>query len=61
MHKEFDSIMDNGTLKIVDLHACRAVVNIMWIFKIKSDPAGEISGHKARFVAKGWSKRADLD
>jgi hypothetical protein len=37
------------------------VVNSMWIFKVKSDTAGDVSRFKARFVAKGCSQRAGLD
>jgi hypothetical protein len=33
----------------------------MWIFKAKSDTAGDVSRFKARFVAKGCSQRAGLD
>jgi hypothetical protein len=37
------------------------VVNNMWIFKVKSDTAGDVSRIKARFAAKGCSQRAGLD
>jgi hypothetical protein len=33
----------------------------MWIYKINSDTAGDVSRFKARFVAKGCSQRAGLD
>jgi hypothetical protein len=55
MQHEFDSLMDNSTWELVDLPACRAVVNNMWIYKIKSDRVGEISRYKARFIAKSCS------
>jgi hypothetical protein len=33
----------------------------MWIYKVKSDAAGDISRFKARFVATGCSLRVGLD
>jgi hypothetical protein len=33
----------------------------MWIYKVKSDTAGDVNRFKARFVAKGCSQRAGLD
>jgi hypothetical protein len=53
--------MDNGTWELVDLPHGRVVVNIMWIYNIKSDTAGDVSRFKARFVAKGCSQRDGLD
>jgi hypothetical protein len=52
--------MDNGTWELTDIPAGRAVVNIMWIYKIKSDTEGEVSCYKARFLAKRCSQRAGL-
>jgi hypothetical protein len=53
--------MDDGTREHVDLPADRAVVNNMLINKIKLDREGDVAHYKARFVAKGCSKRACLD
>jgi hypothetical protein len=61
MQQEYSSLMDNGTWELVDLSPGRMVVNIMWIYKVKSDTAGDVSRFKAQFVAKGCSKRAGLD
>jgi hypothetical protein len=52
MQHEHDSLMDNGTWELVDLHADRTVVNSMWIYKINSDTWVEVSRFKAHFVAK---------
>jgi hypothetical protein len=46
--------MDNGTWELVDLPPDRAVVNNMWIYKVKSDTIGDVSRLKARFVATTW-------
>jgi hypothetical protein len=61
MQKEYSSLMDNGTWELVDLPPGRVVVNNMWIYKVMSDTAGNVSRFKARFVAKGCSQRAGLD
>jgi hypothetical protein len=61
MQQEYSSLIVNGTWELVDLPPCRMVFNIMWIFKVKSDTAGDVSRVKARFVAKGCSQRAGLD
>jgi hypothetical protein len=53
--------LDNGTWELVDLPDDRAVVNNMWIYKIKSDTSGEVSRCKARFLAKGCSEKARPD
>jgi hypothetical protein len=57
MQKEYSSLITNGTWELVDLPPCRIVVNNMWIFKVKSDTAGDVSRFNARFVAKGCSQR----
>jgi hypothetical protein len=55
MQREYSSLIDNGTWELVVLPADRVVVNITWIYKIKSDTVGDVSRFKARFVAKGCS------
>jgi hypothetical protein len=61
MQHEYSSLTDNGTWELVDFPPGRMVVNNMWIYKVKSDIAGDVSRFKARFVAKGCSQRAGLD
>jgi hypothetical protein len=61
MQQEYSSLIDNGTWELVDLPPGRVVVNNMWIYKVKSETAGDISRFKARFDAKGCSQRAGLD
>jgi hypothetical protein len=60
MQQEYSSPMDNGTWDLVDLPPGRMVVNNMWIYKVKSDTAGDVSHFKARFVAKDCSQCAGL-
>jgi hypothetical protein len=61
MQHEYSSLIDNGTWELVDLPPGRMVGNDMWIYKVESDTAGDVSRFKARFVAKVYSQRARLD
>jgi hypothetical protein len=61
MQHEYSSLIDNGTWELVDLPPDRVVVNIVWIYKVKSDTVKDVSRFKAWFVAKGCSQRASLD
>jgi hypothetical protein len=61
MQHEYSSLIDNGTWELVDLPPDRMVVNIIWIYKVKSHTTGDVSRFKARFVAKRCSQRAGLD
>jgi hypothetical protein len=60
MQQEYSSLIDNGTWELIELPPDRMVVNNMWIYKVKSDTAGDVSRSKARFVANGCSQRAGL-
>jgi hypothetical protein len=61
MQQEYSSHMDNGMWELVDFPPDRVVVNIMWIYKVKSDTMGDAFRFKARFVAKGYRQRVGLD
>jgi hypothetical protein len=61
MQHEYSSVISNGTWELTEPPAGRVVVNIMWIYKSKSDTKGEVTRYKARFVAKDSSQRAGLD
>jgi hypothetical protein len=61
IEQEYSSLIDNGTWELVELPPDRVVVNNMWMYKVKSDTAGDVSRFKARFVAKGCSQRVGLD
>jgi hypothetical protein len=61
MQLEFDSLTSNQTWDLVPLPAGRRVVNIMWVYKAKTNAFGGVSRYKARFVAKGCSQREGID
>ncbi|KAJ9562187.1 LOW QUALITY PROTEIN: hypothetical protein OSB04_007347 [Centaurea solstitialis] len=52
INDEMDSIMGNGTWVLADLPKGARPIGSKWIFKIKRNPDGSISGFKARLVAK---------
>ena len=39
---------------------CRPI-ELKWIFKLKKNPQGEVTKHKARLVVKGYSQRKGID
>jgi hypothetical protein len=61
MQQEYSSLIGNGTWELVDLPPGGMVVKIIWIYKVKSNTAGDVSRFKARFVAKGCSQGPGLD
>ena len=55
VRSEMDSIMSNGTWKIVDRpYGCKPI-GCKWVFKKKLRPDGTIERYKARLVAKGYT------
>jgi len=56
VRSEMDSVMSNGTWKIVDRpYRCKPI-GYKWAFKKKLRPNGTIERYKARLVVKGNSK-----
>jgi hypothetical protein len=56
MKSEYDSLMENGTWKLVPRPKDRYVVGSRWVYVIKKDENGRPIKYKARFVAKGFSQ-----
>ena len=58
---EMDSIMTNGTWKVVDRpYGCQPV-GCKWMFKKKLRPDGTIEKYKARLVAKSYTQKEGED
>jgi hypothetical protein len=56
-----DSIMSNGTWKVVDRpYGCKPI-GCKWVFKKKLRPNGTIERYKARLVAKGYTQKEGED
>ncbi|KAK2999645.1 hypothetical protein RJ639_023181 [Escallonia herrerae] len=61
INEEIDSIMGNGTWKLVDLPPCSKPIGCKWIFKKKLRVDGSIENFKARLVVKGFSQKESVD
>ncbi|KAK3016456.1 hypothetical protein RJ639_007811 [Escallonia herrerae] len=61
INEEIDSIMGNGTWKLVDLPPASKSIGCKWIFKKKLRVDGSIENFKARLVAKGFSQKEGVD
>jgi hypothetical protein len=61
VQSEVDSIMSNGTWKVVDRpYGCKPI-GCKWVFKKKLRPDGTIKRYKARLVAKGYTQKEGED
>lgn len=59
--KEYQSLMEKGTWKVVRCPPGGKAIKSRWIFDIKPGMNGEPQRYKARFVAKGYSQRPGID
>ncbi|KAL0430542.1 UNVERIFIED_CONTAM: Retrovirus-related Pol polyprotein from transposon TNT 1-94 [Sesamum radiatum] len=58
---EVDSIVPNGTWKLVDLPPGCTTIGCKWIFKKKLKPDGSVDKFKARLVANGFKQKEGID
>ncbi|KAL0413101.1 UNVERIFIED_CONTAM: Retrovirus-related Pol polyprotein from transposon TNT 1-94 [Sesamum radiatum] len=58
---EMDSIVSNGTWKLVDLPPGCTTIGCKWIFKKKLKPDGSIDKFKPRLVANGFKQKEGID
>ena len=61
MVEEYSSIMTNDVWEVVPRPQIRSVVGSRWIYKIKYAADGSVEKYKARFVAKGYAQKEDID
>ena len=57
MIEEYQSIMENDVWDVFPRPEWKSVVTSKWIYKIKHATDGSIEKYKARFVARGFSKK----
>ena len=57
MDKEIASLMKNETWVLTPLPEGESVIGSRWVYTMKRDEAGNLTIHKARFVAQGFTQR----
>lgn len=61
MQKEYDSLIKNGTRKLVDPPLGTKPIGCKWVYKNKYKADGSLDKHKARLVAKGFAQKEGVD
>jgi hypothetical protein len=61
INAEYEQLIDAATWEHVPRSEARNVISGKWIFKIKKNADGSIDRYKARWVARGFSQRKDID
>jgi hypothetical protein len=61
MKTEYDSLIKNGTWKLVPLPKGRTRVKYKWVYKVKYKTDGTVERYKTRLVAKGYSQKTGID
>lgn len=52
MKEELKSIEVNKTWSLVELPQGKKANDVKWVYKVKLNPKGEVTRHKARLIAK---------
>eukprot|EP00253_Pinus_taeda_P002719 PITA_02719 len=61
MQKEYDALIKNDTLKLVDPPFGSKTIGCKWVYKNKYKADGSLDKHKARLVAKGFAQKEGVD
>lgn len=61
MKDEMNMTEINNNWDLVDKPKGREIVGVKWICKTKFNQDGSLQKHKARFVAKGFTQKPDID
>ena len=59
MIKEYQSIMKNDVWDVIPIIEGKSVVTSKWIYKINHAADGSIEKYKARFMARGFSRKKE--
>ncbi|GFT26080.1 retrovirus-related Pol polyprotein from transposon TNT 1-94 [Trichonephila clavipes] len=61
MKEELESLSSNNTWVLVNLLSDRKAIGNRWVLKVKQNADGTVLRFKARFVAKGYSRKFGVD
>ena len=61
MKKELESLCNNDTWHVVELHKGERAVGAKWVYPVKLDHLNNVTKYKARYVAKGYAQRWGID
>jgi len=61
MVEELLSIERNKTWELVNLPDKKKKIDVKWVFKVKLNPDGQVSKHKARLVSRGFLQNQGID
>ena len=61
LDSEYQQLVDALTWELVPRNSAANVISGKWVFKIKRNPDGSIDRYKARWVARGFSQRHNVD
>jgi hypothetical protein len=61
MIEELQSIEKNQTWELVNLPDKKKKIDVKLVFKVKLNPDGKVSKHKARLVAEGFIQKHGID
>jgi len=61
MDLKYETLIKNGTWKLVDSPPNRTIISIKWLFCRKYNCDGSLARYKARFVTHGFSQQAGID
>ena len=61
MEEEMHALAENESLDLVDALKGVKPIRCRWLYKVKYNTDGSISGYKARLVAKGYVQKHGID
>lgn len=61
MREEFDSLMKNGTWKLVNAPDNQKIIDNKWVYKIKYNADDTVGRYKARLVVRGFTQEYGVD
>lgn len=61
MNEELDSLLKNETWDLVPRPNDQKVIDNKWVYKIKTNPNGDIDRYKARLVGRGFNQQYGID